>query len=259
MGRSHLINWKFQRLHHLLSDHEKVVFGFLTMLPNLIDLREQYPLPIESGVCVRANPLISGQPCMGTVEIAEELRLRHPVVRKDGIKEQWVMSTDYLIDLQAPGDLIDFLAISVKFEDELTDPRKLELLRIEREYWRRQGIVWLLLTPQLYDRSIVAGILAGMSWATDNASVNPSMIEQCALLQHHLTGMTLSQIESVLIAHLRVDQGEAKRIFWQAIWSGRVHINLARCMRPNAMLEFLSEDAFWRQNPIASRRTAWKM
>lgn len=35
-GRSHLINWRFGRLHHLLSDQEMVAFAFASMLPNLV-------------------------------------------------------------------------------------------------------------------------------------------------------------------------------------------------------------------------------
>lgn len=46
-GRSHLVNWRFERLHHLLSDNELVAFGLVTMLQGVIDVREQFPLALS--------------------------------------------------------------------------------------------------------------------------------------------------------------------------------------------------------------------
>lgn len=256
-GRSHLLNWKFDRLHHLLSDHEKVIFAFLTMLPGVKDVHEQFPLPIESAVCVRPDPQDSAKPCIGTIEIAESLGFRHPVVRKGGIAEPWVMSTDYLVDLHLPDGKSNFLAISVKFDDELQDARKMQLLKIEREFWVRQNIQWLLLTPNLYDKAIVSGILAGMAWATDQIDQDEHVIAHCGRLQPQMTGLTLSEIINFLMVHFCIDQHRAQQVFWQTIWTGGIPLNLVGCTRPGARLEFLSVDAFWQQNPIVSRRTAW--
>jgi len=256
-GRSHLLNWKFERLHHLLSDHEKVVFAFLTMLPSVTDVREQFPLPNESGVCVRRDPLDRAKLCSGTLEISEVLSFRHPVVRKNGVAEPWVMSSDYLVDLLLPDGRTDFLAICVKSDEELEDDRKMELLQIEREYWLRQNIHWLLLTPRLYDKAIVSGILAGMAWATDQVDQDPILIERCVRLQAHMIGLTLSEIVNLLMTHFDVDQCRAQQVLWQAIWTGGIPLNFAGCTRPGKRLEFLSEQAFCEQNPIVSRRTAW--
>lgn len=256
-GRSHLLNWKFERLHHLLSDHEKVIFAFLTMLPDVTDVREQFPLPNESGVCIRPDPLDRAKLCIGTLEIAENFGFRHPVVRKDGVTEPWVMSTDYLVDLLLPNGKTDFLAICVKSDEELENDRKMELLQIEREYWLRQNIHWLLLTPRLYDKAIVSGLLAGMAWATDQEDQDPALIVRCVRLQPHMIGLTLSEIVNLLMTHFDVDQCRAQQVLWQAFWTGGIPLNFAGCTRPGKRLEFLSEQAFWEQNPIVSGRTAW--
>ena len=256
-GRSHLLNWKFERLHHLLSDHEKMVFGFVSMLPNLVDLREQYPLPNASGRSVLVPTFYAMDHCTGTLDIAEDLGIRHPVVRKNGTVTPWVMSTDFLVDLEVPGRKIEYLAVSVKLSDELEDPRKLDLLKIERDFWQRQGICWLLLTPHLYDKSVGVGVIGGMAWAIDTQAVPDPILEACAALVPFLTGNNLRQIVDVLSVHFGLNQFDSQRIFWQTVWSGRLPIKFARSLRPGAIVEFLPDEAFWRQNPVVSRRTAW--
>lgn len=88
-GRSHLLNWRFGRLHHLLSDLELVAFGFASMLPGVTDLREQFPLACNEHQCELADyqGSHSGRLSPGTLEIAEDLGHRHPAVRKDDVQE----------------------------------------------------------------------------------------------------------------------------------------------------------------------------
>lgn len=165
-GRSHLINWRFGRLHHLLSDQELLAFGFASMWPGLLDLREQFPLEHDEHVvelaAYRADQITRLTP--GTTEIANDLGLKHPVLRSGGVALPWVMSTDLLLTYAAANGRTELLAVSVKHDDELKVPRTRELLAIEREYWRRQDVYWLLISPSLYTRDVAASVLAGLPW-----------------------------------------------------------------------------------------------
>lgn len=164
-GRSHLINWRFGRLHHLLSDQELVAFGFASMLPGVVDLREQFPLAHDEHPPELAAYQVDrhGLTMPGTLQIAEDLGHKHPWVRKGEDDEPWVMTTDLLLTLFNRMGRSELLAISVKHADELSDKRTLELLRIEREYWRRQDVYWLLLNSTLYNDMVANAIRVGMA------------------------------------------------------------------------------------------------
>jgi hypothetical protein len=101
-GRSHLINWRFGRLHHLLSDLELVAFGFASMLPSVMDLREQFPLAHDEHLQELATYQVGGleQCAPGTLQIAHDLGHRHPLVRKNEAEQPWVMTTDLVLTLR---------------------------------------------------------------------------------------------------------------------------------------------------------------
>lgn len=259
-GRSHLINWRFGRLHHFLSDQEMVAFAFASMLPNLVDLREQYPLAHEAvGPEIAAYQLGSDVSIAeGTLQIAQDLGHKHPVLRKDGVVAPWVMSTDLVLTLMSSAGRFELLAISVKHDCELSNPRTLELLRIEREYWRRQDVYWLLLSPSLYSAAVANTVRIGMPWAVDISTTSGELQEGVAACIPSLGRVSLNSIAEEVSCKLQVTKVDALHGFWQAVWSGRVPLDMSRPMRPNEPIALLSTAEFWRQNPIVSRRTAWR-
>lgn len=258
-GRSHLLNWRFGRLHHLLSDLELVAFGFATMLPGVVDLREQFPLAHDEHPPELATYQVdgSGQSAPGTLQVADDLGHRHPSVRKGDTQEPWVMTTDFLLTLRDGIGRTELLAISVKAVEDLNNERKLQLLRIEREYWRRQDVYWLLLTPALYAALAANAIRIGMPWAVGQPDVSAALQAACLAMAVDIQGRTARQFLDLMGGRLGLDTHAAQCVLWQCIWSGALPINLAKPLRLNEPLELLTPDAFWRQNPIASRRTAW--
>jgi hypothetical protein len=75
-----------------------------------IDIREQYPIPISD-----------------SLEICRQLGIKHPQV-SGKLK---VVTTDFLFDFHSQKQL----ALSVKYIDELADPRVMDKLQIEKSYW----------------------------------------------------------------------------------------------------------------------------
>ncbi|MBD2088830.1 TnsA endonuclease N-terminal domain-containing protein [Microcoleus sp. FACHB-1515] len=102
------------RRYEALSLLEADYFKILSWLPNVVELREQYPLlPLET-----------------TQEIARKLGVEHPSFEGEPI----VMTTDALISLQGSIGIFD-VARAVKPSKKLGDPRVIEKLEIERHYW----------------------------------------------------------------------------------------------------------------------------
>ncbi|WP_373714994.1 TnsA endonuclease N-terminal domain-containing protein [Roseateles sp.] len=116
------------RTHHYLSSGEFSVHLLAEYSRSIVDIREQYAL----------------LPWEETQEIAAKLGIRHPVI--PGTKTPSVLTTDLLLSLKEP-DGVRLVAVSFKPEQQLT-ARTLEKLLLERAYWNRRGITWLLVTDK---------------------------------------------------------------------------------------------------------------
>ncbi len=116
-GKSHRV-WGFQtqRTHHLLSDLELAAFFLFDWNPVVTDIREQYPLRLDD-----------------TIEIATQAGIRHPEMRG----QVQVMSTDFLVDTNKQN--LPRMAIQVKTSSDLSNPRIIEKLELERRYWEYGG------------------------------------------------------------------------------------------------------------------------
>jgi hypothetical protein len=117
-GRSHRI-WSYtsNRVVHCLSDLELSVFLLLEWSSVVEDIREQFPLDLQT-----------------TLSIARDLEFRHPMLRGEKI----VMTTDFLA--LTPSKSEPYAALQVKPDSELNDPRVKEKLAIEKAYWNSLNI-----------------------------------------------------------------------------------------------------------------------
>lgn len=129
--------WKTGRDHHLLSDHERDYFLIAHWSPKVTDIREQFPLPLET-----------------TLEIAKKIGIRHPTDRQ---RNPVVMTTDFLITVSTPSGNVD-LARSVKPSSKLQSQRVIEKLEIERIYWQTKQISWGIVTEREMPQVLVKNI-----------------------------------------------------------------------------------------------------
>jgi hypothetical protein len=162
-----------------------------------------------------------------------------------------------LLTLRNSEGRTELLAISAKYGEELEATRTMQLLHIEREYWQRQGVTWLLFTPSLYAKLVATAIRVGMPFTIGQPVAAPTLIHECVALAPHLAGRSWQQCFDLISRRFSIDTLAAQCVLWQTIWSGHLPGNLARTLRVDEPLELLSCADFWHQNPIASRRTAW--
>ena len=121
--------WKTARVHHFMSKLEYSYFCLLEWAPTVVDIREQYPLlPLER-----------------TLEIADRLRIKHPVHPRT--KQPIVMTTDFLVDIKTDEWIVNW-ARTVKPSEKLASARVIEKFEIERTYWSEQGIDWGIVTER---------------------------------------------------------------------------------------------------------------
>ena len=256
-GRSHLMMWR-QRQLELLSDDEWVGGLFTVMAPDVEDLRPQFPLSLTSACHelgaydVRAG--IHHQ--QGTIEIAQQLGIKHPRVNGNGRSAPWVLTTDLLVTLIDTTGRRRLLAIACKPCGELEDRRTKELLMIERQYWMARGAEWLLVTSELYEESVELTLRNCAQWAFGEPA-SAAHITAAAATAHRLEGLPLSSVLARLQSELGGDVDLAQRSFWQAVWARAYLLDLRRGWRPHLPVTTLSSATFRSLNPIASRRSAW--
>tara|TARA_R110002074_G_scaffold373069_2_gene548830 strand:+ start:87257 stop:88084 length:828 start_codon:yes stop_codon:yes gene_type:complete len=125
-GRSHRVfGHKSQRTHHLFSDLELAVFLLLEWHSEIQEIREQFPLQLEV-----------------TLKLAKEAGIVHPA--NAGVMQY--MSSDFLVN--AHNSEQPKFVLQAKYTEALSDPRTVEKLELERRYWVKKEVDWLLITEQ---------------------------------------------------------------------------------------------------------------
>lgn len=116
---------KSQRTHHLFSDLELAVFLLLEWHSEIQEIREQFPLQLEV-----------------TLKLAKEAGIVHPA--NAGVMQY--MSSDFLVN--AHNSEQSKFVLQAKYTEALSDPRTVEKLELERRYWVKKEVDWLLITEQ---------------------------------------------------------------------------------------------------------------
>lgn len=256
LGRSHLLNWR-GRLVHLLSDGELGAQLFVTMLPNLDDSLEQHKLTLDYS----PHPLLayhasgSQELFPGTLQLAEELGIRHPLVYGNNQSEHWVMTSDLVPVFLEPGQTRTMLALAFKPRGWDKRLRTKELLSLEREYWVRRRVPWLLITPDLYDQRVVLTLRRIACWAIAEPAPEEHRRFACDTALGNPFA-TITELLKLIEPYCHSMHG-AQCALWQSVWFGDLPVRLSRGWRPHLPLEHISAEAFIEQNPVAARRSSW--
>ena len=135
---------KIDRTHHVLSNHEKDMFFFIEREKAVVEIREQFPLlPLDL-----------------TIRLANELGIMHPLTREGRVPQ--VRTIDFLLTFQVRDTEI-YGGITVKEASELTNPRTLELMELDRAACHVLGVPLRLVT----DRQINKVVAANIDWASE--------------------------------------------------------------------------------------------
>lgn len=256
-GRSHLQKWR-ERQRELLSDLELVAFFFCSMHPELIDVREQFPLS-ATRASHELNEYRAGyahSDCPGTVELAEQLETKHPTVYgATGQRAVWIMTTDLLLTLKNSAGELRLLAISVKPKSPPEGSRSKQLLNLECEYWAKRGVPWLLITPKEYD-PLVSDTLKGTSCWAWGLDCDLALLGWLIDRQHDFHGQNLTYILRYAASQGK-DREATKVALWRGIWTGKLSFDLHRGWRPSEPFRLISVEEFWARNPVVSGRSAW--
>lgn len=131
------------RSHELISFGEQCFFMIAEFCPEVIDIREQFPL----------------LPMSHALKIAALLGIAPPTISKTQVPT--VQTTDFLLTLQgATGHR--YMAVSVKPEESWGDPRVAEKLELERIWWELLGVPFRIFSASSAHKNAYVNI----SWIT---------------------------------------------------------------------------------------------
>lgn len=165
-GRTHEpYSHKTRRSHQLLSDGEQHAFVMLEWARDVIDIREQYPLPRDI-----------------TLEVAQELGVRHQYY--PGTHVPLVMTLDFLATKVVNGEEA-LEAFSVKGKSELEKPEILARLEVERATCQGLGIPYRLLVKECMPATKVRNLL----WIRDAQLDQDAMQPYGGFFDEHMARM----------------------------------------------------------------------
>jgi TnsA endonuclease-like protein len=136
---SRVWGWKANRVHHFLSRLELKFFYTLEWRPDVIDIREQFPLDLDESLA-----------------IADQLGVRHP--RDPKTKDYMVMTSDFVITVKK-GFVFEEQVRAAKYERDCKKARVKEKLEIERVYWQEvRGLDWGIVTEENVETTVAANV-----------------------------------------------------------------------------------------------------
>ena len=137
-----ILGKKTGRIHHLLSQLEKIYFLMLDNDPSVEDIKEQFPLPLDM-----------------TQLIAARLGIRHPCV--NGFS--YVMTTDFLYKKDGT-----WYAVQVKTAEDAENERVKEKFAIEKTYYEMIGVDWKIVT----EKDLPAVVAENHYWLNSGEPLN---------------------------------------------------------------------------------------
>ncbi len=140
------------RMHHLLSTIEFDFFVLAEFTPDIVDIREQFPLPRDD-----------------TLSIAAQLGIPHPMY--PGSKVPTVMTADFVITREREGKR-RFEAYNCKAASEANDARSIAKLEIQRRLFLSDGIAHHI----VFDSALPAKKIKNIKWIRD-ASLSDTELE----------------------------------------------------------------------------------
>lgn len=210
IGRRHMYQCpKQKRDVHLQSDGEYRTYQYFIWMPNVIEVREQFPLDIKE-----------------TMGIAKDRSIIHPRNWETG--EAHVMTTDFLVTyVDVETGEISEIAYSFKYWDQVYryneetlevekyNIRTWKKFEIEETYWDRRDIKWELITEKTATKEICQN-LDWFSTECDCSASEEEIVSFCTSFIAHwrqIPNQTIRELISCSAKELKLTFRQAHSLF----------------------------------------------
>lgn len=218
--------WKTERIHHFMSQLEWLFFYILEWSPQVLDIREQFPLDLEE-----------------TLAIAKSLGIRHPTDPRT--KEPIVMTTDFVITVGNMTHSV-LVARTIKYRNKLASRRVMQKFEIERGYWTNRNVDWGIVTEQDISREFATNVqwihshrdLKSLAPIT-NATVREVEAYLAPRLWSHTT--PLRNLTDECDGTLSLKSGTSLAIVRHLLANRRLEIDMSKGIQPESILRLTAK------------------
>jgi len=219
---------KTQKTHCLLSRGERPIFFELERNPSVIDLFDQYPLPIFE-----------------TMALAEKLNILHPGAYKerhknDGVIPAKTMTSDIVALKRLKSGKEKLVVYSFKYKKSLdktqTSPQSVarteKKLELEKAFWTKQGIEFVLVNEDRFSFNYIYNLeyLRECYDFPDELDVSEDFywlfIRELRNLFLANTDFTLKQHLTRVSQTLNIDLHQTQSLFQKAVYEFDLEIDL---------------------------------
>jgi len=218
---------KTNRTHHLYSRGERLPFFALEHRPAIVDIYEQFPLPITE-----------------TLELANELNIWHPAAYKerhehDGIIPAKTMTSDFVVKIKLADGSTKLNVFSFKYSSAL-DPehslrqakRTQEKLDLEKKYWESQDVQWTLVTEKSFNPYFISNLeyLRDCYSYPENLDVSEAffnlVVRRLSELFISNPNMTVMQVLKLVSKEQCISLHECQSLFQKAVYENVLKLNI---------------------------------
>ncbi|MBG1266644.1 TnsA endonuclease C-terminal domain-containing protein [Nostoc sp. WHI] len=224
--------WKTNRVHHLLSDHEKRLFYLFEWSDVVTDIREQFPLDDLDLA----------------MSIATDMGIKYPVDDKTATPH--ILTTDFMLTVNQNGKQVQ-IARTVKPSTELDKERVAQKFELERWYYLTKGIDWAIVTENDISRLFaenVEWIHSAYRLEANSEMDLDQLLELANLLKSKLqeNDNTINTITAALDKEMNIESGTSLYLFKHLIATKKIIIDMVEakisdCPSSKVIIEILGE------------------
>ncbi|MGJ9420784.1 TnsA endonuclease N-terminal domain-containing protein [Massilia sp. CMS3.1] len=195
------------RIYHLLSLPERIYFYLLDRQPDVVDIREQFPILNLAE----------------TLTICSELGVKH--TRKGRFPEPFTL--DFIVTRQTPSGLA-YQARSIKTPEDASIPKVRLRLKVEHKWCQQNNIDWKLVDTTGYSRELFATLTFMRGWALQRHLPNFEQADEFAKVFFDIYEQNLPLKEIIRTCSMRLNRSNENCLneFLYCVWSGRIAVDL---------------------------------
>lgn len=196
------------RVYHLLSTPERIYFHLLDRQPDVVDIREQFPI-----LHLHATQVLCG-----------ELEVTHP--RRGRYPEPFTI--DFLVTRKTTSGFIHE-ARSIKTPEDAADESVRARLNIEYQWCRQNNIDWKLVDTRGFTSDLLSTLTFMRGWVQHRYKPEAVGSDKFTKVFNaaYRTNRPLNELVEACARRLKRSYSQSLNDFRYCVWSGRIPIELA--------------------------------
>lgn len=205
---------KIPRIYHLLSEPERIYFFLLERQPDVVDIREQFPI----------------LHLHGTLELCAALGVTHP--RHGRFPEPFTF--DFMVTRQCASGLTHY-ARSIKTPEDALTPEVRRRLNVEYQWSRQNDLDWRLVDTGDFTKDLLSTLVFMRGWFRHRYKPTANAVEAftSGFMHVYRQNVPLRELLLECSSYMRISPDEGQNAFRYSAWVDRIRLNLSHRLAMN--------------------------